>query len=117
MCQTNQQRRNLAPHLKRRIDGSVKYQFEADAFEWRGPAPFVFLRMPDDQALELREQIAQLSYGWGCIPADITIGKTTVYTALIPKDGGYLVPLKLAIRKPERVEIGDRVAIEVRVRE
>lgn len=95
----------------------MRFEFETDAFEWRGPAPFVFLRMPDDQALELREQIAQLSYGWGCIPADITIGKTTVYTALIPKDGGYLVPLKIAIRKPEKIEIGDSVAIEVAVRE
>ena len=95
----------------------MRFEFETDAFEWRGPAPFVFLRMPDDQALELREQIAQLSYGWGCIPADITIGETTVYTALIPKDGGYLVPLKLAIRKPEKIEIGDSVAIEVAVRE
>ena len=31
----------------------------------------------------------QLTYGWGCIPVQATIGDTDFDTALFPKDGGF----------------------------
>jgi len=48
-----------------------------------------------------------LTYGWGVIPARVTIGAVTWTTSLFPKDGGYLVPLRAAERKRARVELGD----------
>ena len=56
-----------------------------------------------------------VSYGWGMIPADITIGDTTWYTALWPKDGRYVVPLKDKIRKAEGIELGMVVDISVSI--
>ena len=43
----------------------------------------------------------------------MTIGSTTVTTSLFPKDGGYLVPLKDALRKPEGVSNEDTVRVEL----
>ena len=83
------------------------FTFDAVVFEWRGPAPYYFVRVPDDVAEEIRLLAPTLTYGWGVIPATVTIGSTTVTTSLFPKDGGYLVPLKDAIRKPEDILIGD----------
>lgn len=84
-----------------------EFTFAGDVFEWRGPSPYHFVRVPHDVAAEIGILAPTLSYGWGVIPATVTIGSTTVTTSLFPKDGGYLVPLKDAIRKPENILIGD----------
>ncbi|MFZ4506020.1 MAG: DUF1905 domain-containing protein, partial [Microbacteriaceae bacterium] len=82
---------------------------------WRGPAPFHFARIPDDIAAEIKLAAPTLTYGWGVIPATVAIGATSVTTSLIPREGGYLVPLKDAIRKAEGFVIGDEITVELRL--
>jgi len=89
----------------------VEFEFEAEVFEWRGPAPFYFAATPDQVTQEIEELKRELTYGWGVIPAKVTIGETKVTTSLIPKNGSFFVPLKDAIRKPNKIELGDRVEI------
>lgn len=91
----------------------MEFEFESVVFEWRGPSPFYFVAVPDDVAAEIKLIAPTLTYGWGVIPATVTIGSTTVTTSLFPKEGGYLVPLKDALRKPEGVSNGDNVRIEL----
>ena len=43
-------------------------------------------------------------------------GGTEFGTALIPKDGGYLLPVKAVVRKAERLEQGDTVPVEMAIR-
>ena len=93
----------------------MECRFDTDVFEWRGPAPFYFARVPDAIAAEIKLLAPTFTYGWGVIPATVTIGATTVTTSLFPKDGGYLVPLKDALRKPERVVLGDIVTIDLKL--
>lgn len=50
------------------------------------------------------------------IPVDVQIGKTKWYTALFPKDGRYLVPLKADVRKAEHLEEGELVNVWLKVR-
>lgn len=89
----------------------MEFEFEAEVFEWRGPAPFYFAATPDEVSKEIEELKRELTYGWGVIPAKITIGNIEVTTSLIPKNGSFYVPLKDAIRKPNRIELGDHVEI------
>ena len=89
----------------------MEFEFEAEVFEWRGPAPFFFAATPDEITLVIDEFKRELTYGWGVIPASVTIGETTVTTSLIPKNGSYYVPLKDAIRKPNGMQLGDMVEI------
>ncbi|MFM6967862.1 MAG: DUF1905 domain-containing protein [Microbacteriaceae bacterium] len=89
----------------------MEYSFESVVVEWRGPAPFYFATVPEDLAAEIHLIAPTLTYGWGVIPATVTIGSTTITTSLFPKDGGYLVPLKDAIRKPEGIEQGATVTL------
>ena len=91
----------------------MNHEFESVVFEWRGPAPFYFARVPEDIAAEIALVAPTLTYGWGVIPATVTIGSTTVTTSLFPTEGGYLVPLKDALRKPEGVSNEDTVRIEL----
>ena len=91
----------------------MNIEFDGVVIEWRGPAPFYFVAVPDDIALQIKELAPMLTYGWGVIPATVTIGAATITTSLFPKDGGYLVPLKDAIRKPEGITVGNAVTLEL----
>lgn len=91
----------------------MRLTFEGVVFEWRGPAPFYFVRVPEVDVPAIRDVASMISYGWGVIPATVTIGSTCVTTSLFPKDGGYLVPIKNSIRLPERLASGDVIDVEL----
>ena len=82
-------------------------------WEWRGPAPYHFVTVPDEQCGSLEAVASVVSYGWGMIPVRARIGTTRWETALWPKDGRYIVPLKVAVRRAERVELGDVVEVHL----
>lgn len=88
-------------------------EFDGEIIQWRGPAPFFFVAVPDGPAADIQAVSAQFTYGWGVIPVTVTIGGTTWTTSLFPKDGGYLVPLKAVVRTAEGVEEGDVVAVRL----
>jgi len=87
----------------------VDIEFDGDVIEWRGPAPFVFAVVPPDVVDLVQELASELTYGWGVVPAGVTIGTVRWTTSLFPKDGGYLVPLRTAERRRASVEVGGTV--------
>ena len=93
----------------------MRLEFSGDVFHWRGPSPYHYVRVSDEAADAIAEVAPQVSYGWGCIPVTASIGATTWTTSLFPKDGGYLVPVKDAIRRAEQVDLGDVVEIELEI--
>ncbi|HEY3559308.1 MAG TPA: DUF1905 domain-containing protein [Kribbella sp.] len=88
--------------------------FSGEIIEWRGPAPYYFVPVPDDEADALRTVARAASYGWGMLPIRARIGSSEWKTSLFPKDDGYLLPLKDAVRKPAGLDAGDRVDVELR---
>jgi hypothetical protein len=58
---------------------------------------------------------AMLTYGWGVIPVTAQIGDMTFTTSLFPKDGGYLLPVKVATRRTEGIDEGDVVTVRMSV--
>lgn len=90
-------------------------EFDARVIEWRGPAPFLFAVMPAPHVAELAEIARDVTYGWGCIPASGSVGNTEFTTSLFPRDGGYLVPMKVAVRRAEGIELGDIVHIRLTI--
>ena len=93
----------------------VEIAFEAAVIHWRGPAPFFFVAVPEHHVGEVRHAARTASYGWGCVPAEARIGAVAFTTALFPRHDGYLLPLKAAVRKQAGVELGDVVAVTMRI--
>jgi hypothetical protein len=91
----------------------VDFEFSEQVFEWRGPAPFYYVALPDEDSADLKEASAMLTYGWGVIPVVVTIGATEWKTSLFPKDGRYLVPLKDQVRRAEGLGAGDEVRVRM----
>jgi hypothetical protein len=89
----------------------MKLKFEAEVIYWRGPSPFHFVPLTDAAANKVKAEAARLTYGWGVIPVTATIGKLEFTTSLFPKDGGYLLPIKNAVRLPAEIKVGDRLAV------
>ena len=92
---------------------TMELRFTNELIEWRGPAPFYFIQTPPDITAEIKAIAAAKTYGWGVLHTHVTINTSQWKTALIPKDGAYLVPIKNAIRLPEKLELGQRVDVRL----
>ncbi len=93
----------------------MNIEFTGTIIFWRGPAPWFFVAVPDEESRELKAISGFVTYGWGVIPVQVRIGKTAWQTSLFPKDDRYLVPIKASVRKAEQLEEGDTVTIQLHV--
>lgn len=89
--------------------------FSGEVWFWRGPAPWYFVTVPAQESRQLREVSALVSYGWGMVPVTAQIGASRWKTSLTPKDGRYVLPVKAAVRRAERLEVGDTATVRLTV--
>lgn len=94
----------------------LEFRFQTEVIHWRGPSPFFFGTVPSETAASIAEAARQVSYGWGMIPVDVTIGEIEFYTALFPKDGGYLLPLKDVVRRKTGLTVNDSAEVKIVLR-
>jgi len=94
----------------------MKIEFKGKIFYWRGPAPFLFVTVPEEPSRDLKAISAMVTYGWGVIPVHARIGKTEWKTSLFPKERRYLMPIRMSVQKSENLEVGDNVVIQIEVR-
>ena len=93
----------------------MEFEFEGCVVEWRGPAPFYFVAIPKEESDDIKLVAKGIEY-WGQVPVTARIGDTDFSTALFPKEGCYLLPLKNAVRTSARIEAGQIVAVALDVR-
>lgn len=90
----------------------MDFQFEGAVVEWRGPAPFYFVAIPEQDSGDIKFAAKGIEY-WGQVPVVARIGEAEFTTALFPKDGSYLLPLKHAFRTAAGLEVGHVVTVEL----
>jgi hypothetical protein len=90
-------------------------ELTGDIWFWRGPSPYHFVTVPDEVCGPVEAAAAVVSYGWGMVPVTATLGETTWTTSLFPKDGGYVVPVKDAVRRAEELDVGDTVTLRLTI--
>ncbi|MBP8000608.1 MAG: DUF1905 domain-containing protein [Chloroflexi bacterium] len=93
----------------------MNIEFNGKIWFWKGPAPWYFVTVPEEQCGELKAISSFVTYGWGMIPVHVRIGQTRWQTSLFPKDGLYIVPIKAHVRKTEKLEAGDEVTVYLEV--
>ena len=97
--------------------GVLDLAFSGELWYWRGPSPYFFVTVPDEESGAIRAVSAQVTYGWGMIPVSARIGETVWETAMFPKDGRYILPIKDVVREAEGLDDGDTVAVELAIRQ
>jgi Domain of unknown function (DUF1905) len=95
---------------------TMNLEFKGEIWYWRGPAPWYFVTVPEEQRRDLQAVAKLVTYGWGMIPVTAQIGKTRYKTSLWPKDGSYIVPIRASVRQAEKLEEGDTVMVLLEVR-
>ncbi|MGC3955004.1 MAG: DUF1905 domain-containing protein [Propionicimonas sp.] len=91
----------------------MELEFTGEVIEWRGPAPFYYVVIPQPQSEQIGAVANAFAYGWGVIPVRAVVAGTSFTTSLFPRDGRYLLPLKAAVRRPAGIEVGELVAVEL----
>ena len=89
----------------------------------KAPASWHFLTLSGEvaeaiNALALMRRLeGSRKRGWGSIKVRATVGDTSWETSIFPAKemGGWLLPVKAAVRKAEALIAGDMVRIEVAV--
>ena len=92
----------------------MDFEFEGQVIEWRGPAPFYFVRIPEEESADIKFAAKGMEY-WGQVPVVVRISDIEFGTALFPKNGRYLVPLKDVVRKLAGIEVDQVLAIGLNV--
>lgn len=94
--------------------GGLDIEFTGPVVEWRGPAPYYFVSIPEEASEDIKFAAKGVEY-WGQVPVIVRIEDAEFTTALFPKDGRYLLPLKDAIRKAAGIEVDDVVEVALSV--
>jgi Domain of unknown function (DUF1905) len=82
----------------------MDFEFEGPLIEWRGPAPFYFIRVPEEDSEDIKVAAKGIEY-WGQVPVQVRINGAEFTTALFPKDGCYLIPLKTVAREAAGIDV------------
>ena len=90
------------------------FEFEGPVIEWRGPAPYYFVRIPEEESADIKFAAKGVEY-WGQVPVVVRINDVEFTTALFPKDGHYLLPLRDVVRRSAGVELDEVVTVELSV--
>ncbi len=91
----------------------MELRFSGEVWFWRGPSPFHFVTVPEIESAAIKSIAPALTYGWGAIPCAVVVGETRFTTSLFPKNGGYVLPLKTAVRTAEDIDLGDEISVTI----
>ena len=60
-------------------------EFSGAVFQWRGPSPYYYVAVPDDESDDIRDIATAVTYGWGVIPVEVTIGVDGLDDVALPQ--------------------------------
>ena len=119
----------LARFLREELGDSLpaggSWQVTSPLWLWRGTGKdgtptstaWHFITIDGAAADEIRAAAPGRTAAWGSVYVTVTIGETTWRTSVFPSKNvaGYLLPVKAAVRKAERISDGDMVMVRVAV--
>jgi hypothetical protein len=95
----------------------VIVEFIAELWLWdaRRDDTWVFVSLPQPESDDIRDVVGARARGFGSVRVRVTIGRTSWQTSIFPSaDGGpYALPLKKAVRKSEKLDVGETASITV----
>ena len=93
-----------------------RFEVTAHLWTWRSDKPgtgWHFLTIEGQTAAEIRFAALGRTGGFGSIKVEARIGDTSWSTSIFPQreSGGFILPVKAAVRKRERLAEGDAVTV------
>lgn len=93
----------------------IQYTFKAKVWVYEGKGGWYFVSLPQALSAEIRELLKFEEAGWGRLNAVAVSGSTEWKTAIWfdTKQNTYLLPLKAAVRKQEKIEPGNELTVKL----
>lgn len=94
---------------------TARYTFDAEIWTSATTATWHFLSVPEEDADDIDERFGHRAAGFGSIRVEVTIGSTTWRTSVFPdtKRATYVLPVKAAVRKSERLTEGSVAQVDL----
>jgi hypothetical protein len=91
----------------------LRYTFRATLWRWSANASWVFLTVPPEASDEIDDHRGASARGFGAIKVKVRIGASAWRTSIFPSTahGGYVLPVKKAVRIAEGVGVDDDVTV------
>jgi len=103
-------------------EGSETFDFTGKVRVWQArtgekPMRWFFVTIEGQAAAEIKLASLGLTAGFGSLPVRATIGLTTWRTSIFPEheSGGWLLPLKAAVRKAEGIGEGSEIEVTLAI--
>lgn len=83
---------------------------------WKGQSAgrWYFLTVPEEQSDEIRAAAFGSPRGFGSVRVEASVRGVTWRTSVFPlNSGGYLLPVKAAVRKRAELTAGDEVTVDL----
>jgi len=93
-------------------------RFTAELWPWKPEGGWYFVTLSPEAADAVRER-PRPPRGFGSVRVRATVGRSTWATSVFPDSGsgGYVLPVKKAVRKAEELDDGDLVEVRLDVLE
>lgn len=94
------------------------FKMKAKLWLYPGKAGWHFLTLPAAESEAMEQMFGSIARGFGSLPVCVTIGDSDWETSIFPskKSGGYILPVKAAVRKKEKLIDGDIVNFSLSVK-
>jgi hypothetical protein len=87
------------------------WEFDSELWSAEQFAAWAFLTLPPEVADDVR-LLSGPPRGFGSVRVEVRLGGSVWRTSVFPdKARGYVLPVKSAVRRSERLELGDRVRL------
>ena len=88
---------------------------DAPLWLWSGgQGSWHFITVPEEQSAEIRAQAFAGPRGFGSVRVKATIEDVSWRTSVFPqKSGGYILPVKSAVRRRAGIAAGDEVTVRL----
>jgi hypothetical protein len=99
------------------VNSTGNYEFDATLWRYGGQATWYFITLPFEVTDEIDEISRESKRGFGSVRVHATIGATTWTTSVFPDNSrkSFILPVKAAVRKAERVANGDNCKVRLRL--
>jgi hypothetical protein len=97
------------------MEEKIEYVFLAKMWQYNPPYGWYFISLPQNTAHEIRESLQWQEEGWGRMKATAKIGNSVWETSIWfdTKLNTYLLPVKVEIRKTEKLVPGREILITI----
>lgn len=95
----------------------IDFTFRAPLWLWKEGATWHFISVPEDPSSAIKSFAPEAKRGFGSVRVKVKIGASEWRTSVFPskESGGYVLPIKKAMRTAEGLRVGDEANITLEI--